>query len=313
MQNNSVNPTKPTYIFIDGSYFCFYRYFALINWWKNAFPDEPLDDPIQNPKFVEKFKKLFIETLQKIPKNLNIEPKKDRKGIKNKKPTDPIEEEKNKPIFIVGKDCKRENIWRNNFYDKYKATRANGQDDGFMGGPFFKMVYEESLFQQGGASVILKHPRLEADDCIAISVKHLIETQPECTIYIITSDNDYLQLIRENVHIYNLGFKNLKDSKIFTGVPEKDLKLKIIMGDGSDNIPSVFPKCGIKTALKCVEDPEFFKKKMGDNITYLEQYLLNDTLISFDKIPVELIHEFMSEFGGLLETIINQQSVNHHV
>lgn len=128
------------------------------------------------------------------------------------------------------------------------------------------MVYEESLFQQGGTSLILKHPRLEADDCIAISVKHLIKTQPGCTIYIITSDNDYLQLIRENVHIYNLAFKNLKDSKVFTGNPEKDLKIKTIMGDSSDNIPSVFPKCGIKTALKCVEDPEFFKKKMDDNV-----------------------------------------------
>jgi 5'-3' exonuclease len=309
MQNNSTNPVNPTYIFIDGSYFCFYRYFALINWWKNAFPDEPLDDPIQNPKFVEKFKKTFIETLQKISKNLTIEPKKCRKGAKSKKckniksnKEETQQEEDNKPIFIVGKDCKRENIWRNNFYDKYKANRANGQEDGFMGGPFFKMVYEDSLFQKAGVSLILQHPLLEADDCIAISVKHLIKTQPECTIYIITSDNDYLQLIRDNVHIYNLSYKNLKDSKIFTGNPEKDLKLKIIMGDGSDNIPSVFPKCGIKTAHKCVEDPEFFQKKMGNNMAYYEQYLLNDTLVSFDKIPVELVDEFMGVFGALLET-----------
>lgn len=302
METNNTNLTKQLnqiYIFIDGSYFCFYRYFALMNWWKNAYPEEPLEDPIQNPKFVEKFKKTFIETLQKIPKNLNIEPKKPKKSKQNTQ--EEHKEENNKPIFIVGKDCQRENIWRNQFYDKYKATRANGQEDGFMGGPFFKMVYEESLFQQGGATIILKHPRLEADDCIAISVKHLINTQPECQIYIITSDNDYLQLIRENVHIYNLSFKNLKDNKVFTGNPEKDLKIKTIMGDSSDNIPSVFPKCGIKTALKCVEDPEFLKKKMGDNITYYEQYLLNDTLVSFDKIPVELVDEFMQTNLSVLE------------
>jgi 5'-3' exonuclease len=306
METTNINLSKQLnqiYIFIDGSYFCFYRYFALMNWWKNAYPEEPLEDPIQNPLFVEKFKKTFIETLQKIPKNLNIEPKKTKNTKKSKQnKEEEHKEENNKPIFIVGKDCKRENIWRNQFYDKYKATRANGQEDGFMGGPFFKMVYEESLFQQGGANLILKHSRLEADDCIAISVKHLIQTQPECQIYIITSDNDYLQLIRENVHIYNLTYKNLKDSKVFTGNPEKDLKIKTIMGDSSDNIPSVFPKCGIKTALKCVEDPEFFKKKMGDNVTYYEQYLLNDTLVSFDKIPVELVDEFINEFGVLLET-----------
>ena len=38
------------------------------------------------------------------------------------------------------------------------------------------------------------------------------------------------------------------------------------MGDKSDNIPSAFPKCGPKTALKCAEDPEFFKKKMDNKI-----------------------------------------------
>ena len=68
------------------------------------------------------------------------------------------------------------------------------------------------------------------------------------------------------------------------------------MGDTSDNIPSVFPKCGIKTALKCVEDQEYFKKKMNDDIKYYEQFLLNDTLVSFDKIPVELVSEFLNKY-----------------
>ena len=50
--------SSPTFIFIDGSYFCFYRYHSLLTWWKNAYPEEidVLQDPYQNPKFVEKFK-----------------------------------------------------------------------------------------------------------------------------------------------------------------------------------------------------------------------------------------------------------------
>ncbi len=48
-----------TLIFIDGSYFCFYRYFALLTWWKNAFPEDPIiGDPADNPFFVDKFKKI---------------------------------------------------------------------------------------------------------------------------------------------------------------------------------------------------------------------------------------------------------------
>jgi 5'-3' exonuclease len=267
---------NPTFIFVDGSYYCFYRYFALQQWWRNAYPEETLDDPYQNEKFVEKFRKTFVENLEQIPKKLKIH-------------KDPV-----KQVLIVGKDCKRENIWRNELFPNYKANRANGQEDGFMGGPFFKMAYEENLFVKGGAKAILSHPKLEADDCIAISVKYLTNRYPKCNIYIITSDRDYLQLNAHNVNLFTLTYKNLADGKTATGNAEDDLKIKILMGDTSDNIPSVFPKCGLKTAQKCIEDEEFFKKKMADNQDYYAQYELNERLVSFDKIPGELVDEFMS-------------------
>jgi 5'-3' exonuclease len=262
---------NPTFIFVDGSYYNFYRYYALTNWWKNAYPEEPLDDPYQNETFVEKFKKIHVENLQQIPKKLKLD-------------------KKINPILIVGKDCKRENIWRNELFPQYKANRTN---DGFKGGPFFKMAYEEELFKKGGAKAILKHPKLEADDCIAISVKHLVKRYPDCTIYIITSDRDYLQLNSHNVHLYNLTFKNIADNKSSTGNAASDLEIKIIMGDISDNIPSVFPKCGPKTAQKCIEDSEFFKKKMANNSDYYKQYELNKKLVDFNNIPQELVDEFM--------------------
>lgn len=261
---------NPTFIFVDGSYYNFYRYYALLNWWKNAYPEEPLEDPYQNETFVEKFKKTHAENLKQIAKKLKL-----NKNIN--------------PILIVGKDCKRENIWRVKNFPNYKATRSQ---DGFMGGPFFKMVYEEEMFLKGGVKAILKHPELEADDCIALSVKHLVKKYPECQIYIITSDKDYLQLKSENVHLYNLAFKNIADNKSSTGNPLQDLEIKIIMGDTSDNIPSVFPKCGPKTAQKCFEDPEFFKKKMSNNEEYYKQYELNKLLVDFNSIPQELIEEF---------------------
>lgn len=275
-----ISTMNPTFIFVDGSYYCFYRYFALQQWWKNAYPDEPLDNPYENQKFVEKFRKTFVENLEQIPKKLKIH----KDSIKAKLPSV-------KPILIVGKDCKREHIWRNEIFNDYKANRTN---DGFMGGPFFKMAYEEELFQKGGAKAILKHPRLEADDCIALSVKYLVNKYPLCKIYIITSDRDYLQLNAHNVDLYTLTYKNLADGKTATGNAQNDLKIKILMGDTSDNIPSVFPKCGLKTAQKCIEDDEFFKKKMANNPIYYEQYRLNEQLVSFDKIPINYMEEFMA-------------------
>ena len=274
--NMNVSNPNPTFIFIDGSYFCFYRYHSLLNWWKNACPEEidVLQNPYQNDKFVDKFKKIFIDNIKKIPKNLKLD-----KSIN--------------PIIIVGKDCKREHIWRNQLFQNYKANRL--QNDGFMGEPFFKMVYDDNLFIEGGAQTILKHPKLEADDCIAISVKYLLNTYSTCNIYIITSDKDYLQLAQERVQIYDLAFKKLTEQKSSTGDPKCDLFCKILTGDPSDNISSVFPRCGPKTAMKYYQNQELFKQKLQESTTYQTSYELNSKIIDFNNIPEELAQEFLQE------------------
>jgi 5'-3' exonuclease len=271
----------PTFIFIDGSYYNFYRYHSILTWWKNAFPEdtECLKDPYQNSEFLEKFKKTFVTNIKGLQKNLKID-----KSIE--------------PIIVVGKDCKRQDIWRTKLFPEYKGNRANGSEDGFMGGPFFKMVYEEKLFIEAGASCILKHPHLEADDCIAISVKHILTKYPESTVYIITSDKDYLQLAEPRIHLYNLAFKKLTEQKSSTNDPKLDLFCKIIMGDISDNITSVFPKCGPKTALKYYENKELFQTKLNSSPDFQKRYQLNSTLVDFNNIPQELVTEFMGNFSS---------------
>jgi len=271
------------YIFIDGSYFIFHRYYALHRWWTHAKPNEPLgDNPFMNVNFVDKFRKTFVSKLKELPKLLKL----------NKLPSD------QKPIMIVSRDCKREDIWRNALYPAYKATRANGPEDGFMGGSFFKMAYEDNLFQEGGCVKVLYHPKLEADDCVALYVRHLRERANKITtpIYILTSDCDYLQLCdNEHTHIYTLNMKPLNASRNATGDAKKDLQMKIIMGDKSDNIVSVFAKCGPKTALKCLEDESTFHAKITNVPECLERYKLNERLVSFTLVPKELADEFYAE------------------
>lgn len=268
------NMLNPTFIFIDGSYYNFYRYHSLLTWWKNAFPEdtECLLDPYQNTQFVEKFKKTFMSNIKGLKKNLKIDKQVD-------------------PILIVGKDCKRQDIWRTKLFPEYKGTRVQ---DGFMGGPFFKMVYDDKLFTEAGVQAILKHPHLEADDCIAISVKHILSKYPLATIYIITSDKDYLQLAEPRIHIYNLAFKKLTDQKSSTNDAKCDLFCKIVMGDPSDNILSVFPKCGPKTALKYFNDNQLFQTKLNSSPDFQKKYQLNSTLVDFNNIPQELVDEFMN-------------------
>ena len=283
MTNTVLDTTmyEPTFILLDGSYYNFYRYFSQLNWWKNAYPDEPLDNPIENEKFVEKYRKTFVERLQEISKRLKI-------------PKDA------KPILIVGQDCKRENIWRTElcknhelFIGDYKGGRKNNVEDGFMGGPLFKLAYDEELFQKGGVKAILKHPKLEADDCIAISTKIILNKYPLAHIYIITSDKDYLQLAEERVELYDLSYKKLTEQKSCSGDPKCDLFCKIVMGDTSDNIKSVLKKCGPKTALKCFNDRDYFEERLKKEDAY-KLYELNKQLVDFNEIPQNLVDEFIS-------------------
>lgn len=285
MATTTTTNEKKTFIFIDGSYFCFYRYHSLLTWWKNAYPEIVLDDPFLNEQFVAKFRKTFVDHVQNLRKNLGI-------------PKDV------KPTIIVGRDCKRENIWRNELFPNYKATRANGKEDGFMGGPFFKMVYQDNLFIEGGAKAILSHPTLEADDCIALSVKHVLQKHPSCEVYIITSDKDYLQLAEPRVHIYNLGFKKITDQKSSTGSAECDLFCKIVMGDISDNIPSVFPKCGPKTALKYYENKEEFQKRLESSNAFIAQYNINKKIVDFNEIPLLLTNEFFTNNAAVISELL---------
>ena len=261
------------YLFIDGSYFCFYRYYALLTWWKNAKKDTPLDDlPINNEIFVSKFRDVFNKKISEISKKLKIK----------------------EPNIFIGKDCHRGDIWRNEHFPEYKENRKT--DDLFLGGPFFKIAYSELFPNHPDIIDVLSHHRLEADDCIAVAVKHILEKDATAQIYIITSDMDYLQLENERTHIYTLKYKKLSDSKTAYDNAEKNLFCKIVTGDKSDNIPGVFKKCGIKTVEKLFSDPDMFVKRLNQENAN-ETYKRNKLLIDFNSIPLEYSNELKRSFN----------------
>lgn len=278
------------YLLLDTSYIIFYRYYALIQWWKIAKSDEELGNPNENAEFIEKFEKTFLECIKNIKKKLKIH--------------------KEKVCVIAARDCPRTEIWRNEFFGSYKEHRV--QDDSFMGGPFFKKVYNEGLLEKAGVNYILKFNNLEADDVIAITKKY-IETNKilennssikKDYIYIITNDQDYLQLINENTYIYNLKFKELNSTKKSYKDPQKDLLCKIILGDKSDNIPPVFSKCGVKTVDKYLDNHELLESDL-DKYNVREKFIFNRKMIDFREIPNHLVNGFTNEYKQIFNEIIN--------
>lgn len=92
--------------------------------------------------------------------------------------------------------------------------------------------------------------KMEADDIIALTKKRLRTMDFYSDIIIITNDNDYLQLLDEQTHAYNMNHDRNNLRLRSAGSPDKDLLIKILMGDRSDNIPPVRPHLGPKKALR---------------------------------------------------------------
>ena len=277
-------------ILVDTSYWIFYRYFAVLQWWRHAKPDNELpENPYDNKEFLEKFEKTFLESLTNLKKKLKLHKQRGKPEINCK--------------IIAARDCSRSEIWRNQLYKDYKATRE--QDDKFMGGPFFKHVYKDNnkILLASGVDHILQNKSLEADDVIAITKKYLRDKSPELQIYIIANDHDYLQLLDDKTEIFNFQNKNLRENRKVFQEADKNLFFKIVLGDKSDNIMPVFKKCGPKTCLKYYNDKDLFNKELNNQAGGLERFNLNRTIISFTEIPQNLQEQLLINYENIFKNI----------
>lgn len=267
LPSDGVGPNRV--LFIDLSYFVFYRYYAVLGWYRKSLDGESVSvcDLMQDETFVEKYKKLFERELCRLVKVYKID-------SWNR-------------VFLI-KDCCREDIWRNELYPEYKSTRVDKTDS--FNRDVFKMTYNQLLpvlLEKLGFNVFC-HPRLEADDIIALMCKGVLEVDRNAHVVVITNDNDYVQL--DGVELKNLQGKDLA---VRVGCVDagRYLKQKIILGDKSDNIPSIMKKVGPKTAEKLVASQEQFDAFMRKHPEALRHYELNRRLMDFDCIPDHLKEE----------------------
>ena len=282
--------SEQVFILVDTSYWIFYRYFAIMQWWKHSNPDiELFEDPYDTPEFLEKFIKTFVESLDGFKKKQKLH----KQRSKSATPC----------TIIAARDCPRKEIWRNKLYNSYKETRE--KDDTFMGGPFFKHVYQDNnkILYEAGINHVLKFPNLEGDDIVAITKKYLRNKYPDSMIYIIANDHDYLQLLDENTEIINFQNKNLRENKKVFPEADKNLFYKIVLGDKSDNIMPVFKKCGPKTCEKYYENKELFLEALAKDKEAKDKFELNKKIIDFNEIPEELVNEFLQEYKSILDTL----------
>ena len=172
--------------------------------------------------------------------------------------------------------CTEGRSWRKEVYEPYKRNRqevrdnmteSEAEEDKEFMEAFIEML--DYLREQTNCTV-MRNPIAEADDLIA----RWIHNHPNDEHVIMSSDSDFIQLISENVSMYN-GIQNhlithegvfddqgrlVKDKK--TGEPKEvpdpkwALFEKCMRGDTSDNIFSAYPgvrKKGTKNKVGLLE------------------------------------------------------------
>ena len=149
--------------------------------------------------------------------------------------------------------------FRNEIYPEYKANRSEPPDD---------LRPQFALIRQATRAFdvpCIETEGFEADDIIATYARQATEVGADTTI--ISSDKDLMQLINDNVGMYDTMKDVLVDAAgvmaKFGVAPEKMIDLQALAGDSTDNIPGV-PGIGPKTAAQLLDE-------YGDLETLLER------------------------------------------
>jgi 5'-3' exonuclease len=274
-------------ILVDASYTSFYRFFATLRWFSLNQPDFYKEkkqdinyDWSKNEIFIEKYEKMYLESIIKLL----------GKKIYNNC----------KLIFCM--DTPKENVWRFELLPTYKGDRCDlSAKNNFK--PTFNETYNKfipKLIKNNPNKIFkLRLDKLEADDIIAGICRYYEKINPELNIYLISGDQDFLQLGRPN--LFFLDYKKNKKPVILSKIEAQyALKLKILNGDCSDNISSIFPKdkkiLSLAKKKEIIENNTKLIEYLDENSDIKKKYELNQKLICFDFIPKQLQNNIIKEF-----------------
>lgn len=279
MSNN-----KPL-ILIDTSYTSFYRFFATIRWFSHAYPEEykifKLDnkyDWLKNEIFIKKYEKMYLESIIKLVKKKIF----DNSNI----------------IFCM--DTPKEKLWRMKIQDNYKSGRCDlslkynykTTFDYTYNILIPKIINNKNIYK-------IRVDNVEADDIIAAICIHLSNINPILNIYLVSGDEDFLQLGRNNLIFIN--YRKKKQFTLSLDEAYNALQHKIINGDKSDCIPSIFPKGKRINKKELIESNEKLISYLELNNDIKKQYEKNKLMIDFKNIPKIYFDKIIKSFNLLIK------------
>ncbi|MFC3880039.1 DNA polymerase I [Algoriphagus namhaensis] len=217
--------------------------------------------------------------------------------------------DKEKPSHIgVAFDTKAP-TFRHERYEPYKANRQEQPEDIGVGIPWVKEIVKAFNIP------ILELDGFEADDVIGTLAKKA--EKEEFTVYMMTPDKDYGQLVDDHIFLYKPAFMgNGVDVMGPREICEKwDIErvdqvcdMLGLMGDSVDNIPGI-PGIGQKTAVKLLKaygtveellkNTEDLKGKQKENVVnFAEQGLLSKELATIKiDVPIDFVADELKYEG----------------
>ena len=153
---------------------------------------------------------------------------------------------------------------RKYLYNGYKSNRDTGR---IMNYKSFnnKQDEDDSKYNQMSRLIpyleclplsLMSFDKLEADDVIGYLSNRIYDEYDDSFVYIMSSDNDFMQLVNDRVNVYSptkkkiYGVENVVQD--FGVHPNNFIIYKTLVGDTSDNIPGVHG-AGEKNVIKLFE------------------------------------------------------------
>ncbi len=185
--------------------------------------------------------------------------------------------------------------WRRDFFPLYKANRKKSREQSDMD---WKMIFDtlqivKDEIRDNFPYRYMYVERCEADDIIAVLVKHA--TEP---VLIVSGDKDFQQLHNESVTQWSPNLNRM----VHCEDPQTFLKEHILKGDKSDGIPNILSNddCldqGIRqTPLRKNVLEKYLRISIESDDKYYRNYLRNQTLIDLSFIPDDVEQQILDEY-----------------
>jgi 5'-3' exonuclease len=198
-------------------------------------------------------------------------------------------------------DSPKRDLWRTKIHCDYKGDRVDlSLKHNFKS--TFDYTYNLMIpkFIKTYSNIYsLRVEKMEADDLIAIISMYLKDKEPEKQIYLVSGDEDFLQLGRKSIIFINYKIK--KPIKLTEEEALKSLNNKFINGDSSDCIPSIFPKGKRLKKKELLESEDKLKEYLELNPEAKKQYEFNKKMIDFKNIPKKYFNKITKLFDKLLD------------